>query len=378
MALNPSGPVNSISVRSDGNFLVGGIFTNIGGVACDSFALVTATTGLVDSNADLIFFCPPGENAGFGGIYFAHDSKVFCISGGDYYGYIVGGAFSTQDPQDGSVYSNIELTNGGNSYFSDASQSGYVNAIAVQADQKGLFSGSAFSMEDDYGTTRNHIARLDTSDYYGLIDSFNPNPNNDVYSLALQADGKFLAGGPFTSIGGQSRNLFARMGNDTAALRNIAATQTVLTWTLGGSSAQFERVTFESSTDEVNYALLGNGMQIGNAWTLGGLNLPTGQNIYVRARGYYSSGYGCGSQSITQSVLNAFLPPPPLLNIQRSENMNVVLSWGTNFTGFTLESNANFNPNGWGTVTPAPSVSGTNYVVTNAISGSTRFYRLSQ
>jgi len=129
----------------------------------------------------------------------------------------------------------------------------------------------------------------------------------------VQADGKILAGGFFTSIGGQPRNLFARLSNDTAALQNLAVMQSTITWTRGGSSPQFARVTFEYSTDNVNYTLLGNGTATGSNWTLTGLNLPTGQNIYIRARGYYrSSGYENGSESITESVRNAFIPPPPI------------------------------------------------------------------
>ena len=106
----------------------------------------------------------------------------------------------------------------------------------------------------------------------------------------MQADGKILAGGVFTSIGGQPRSHFARLSNDTAALQNLAVTQTTITWTRGGSSPQFTRVTFEYSTDNVNYTPLGNGTPAGSNWTLTGLNLPTGQNFYIRARGYYRSG----------------------------------------------------------------------------------------
>jgi hypothetical protein len=68
--------------------------------------------------------------------------------------------------------------------------------------------------------------------------------------------------------------------------------------------------------------------------------------------------------------------PPPLLSIQPIENTNVVLSWAASFTGFTLEASTNLASNVWSVVSPAPSVSGTNNVVTNAISGAARFYRL--
>ena len=63
------------------------------------------------------------------------------------------------------------------------------------------------------------------------------------------------------------------MTNDTAALQNLAVTQTTVTWTRGGSSPQFTRVTFEYSTDNVNYTPLGNGTAAGSSWTLTGLNL---------------------------------------------------------------------------------------------------------
>ena len=66
-------------------------------------------------------------------------------------------------------------------------------------------------------------------------------------------------------------------------------------------------------------------------WPLTGLNLPTGQNLCIRARGYYGSGFYNGSESIAESVRNAFLTPvvatPPPLNIRLSAKTNVVLSW---------------------------------------------------
>ena len=75
----------------------------------------------------------------------------------------------------------------------------------------------------------------------------------------------------------------------------------------------------------------------------------------------------------SEPVLVAARPP---LNIQRSANTNVVLSWATNFTGFTLESNTNLNTNVWSVVSPAPVVSGTNHVVTNSTVGAENYYRL--
>jgi uncharacterized delta-60 repeat protein len=47
--------------------------------------------------------------------------------------------------------------------------------------------------------------------------SFNPNANSEVWTTALQGDGKIIAGGKFTSIGGATRTGFARLNvNGTA------------------------------------------------------------------------------------------------------------------------------------------------------------------
>ncbi|MFN0279865.1 MAG: cohesin domain-containing protein [Pyrinomonadaceae bacterium] len=156
-----------------------------------------------------------------------------------------------------------------------------------------------------------------------------------------------MAGGPFAFIGGQTRNDFARLSNATAALQNLAVTQTAVTWTRGGSSPQFTRTTFESSTDNVNYTPLGNGTVTvtfdGSIWTLTGLNLTTGQNIYVRARGYYRSGYYNGSESITESVRNAFLIAGPTAT---------ATSTPTNTATATLTNTPTLTPTNTSTNTP--------------------------
>jgi len=48
------------------------------------------------------------------------------------------------------------------------------------------------------GTTRNHLARLNPN--CTLDSAFNPGANGPVTSLALQADGKILVGGSFTTL----------------------------------------------------------------------------------------------------------------------------------------------------------------------------------
>jgi hypothetical protein len=242
----------------------------------------------------------------------------------------------------------------------------------VQADGKIIAGGSFTNIG---GQPRNFLARIDP--ITGLVDSLNPS-SLPITSISLQSDGKFLIG-YFAVVPGTTFSGLVRANNDTPALQNLAVTQTAVTWTRGGSSPKLDRVTFEFSTNNANYTPLGNGTASGSNWTLTGLSLPTAQNIYIRARGFYRCGRYNGSESITESVRNAYLPPPsPLLNIQLIANTNVVLSWATNSTGFTLEATTNLTTIAWNVVTPAPAISGTNNVVTNTVSGSTRFYRLRQ
>src|ERR1019366_7254105 len=57
---------------------------------------------------------------------------------------------------------------------------------------------------------------------------------------------------------------------------------------------------------------------------------------------------------------------------------NVILTWPTNATGFTLQSTANLvSPAVWTTVVPGPVAVNGNNTVTNPISGTQQFYRLS-
>jgi hypothetical protein len=65
----------------------------------------------------------------------------------------------------------------------------------------------------------------------------------------------------------------------------------------------------------------------------------------------------------------------PQLNIERSA-ANVVLSWGTDFTGYALEANTNLNTNVWVAVSNTPAIVGTDNFVTNATSGAAKYYRL--
>jgi uncharacterized repeat protein (TIGR03803 family) len=107
------------------------------------------------------------------------------------------------------------------------------------------------------------------------------------------------------------------------------------------------------------------------AHPIGGLIL-SGNTLFGTAFGGYNSGNG--------TVFSLALPSPPQLAIIRSA-ANVILTWPTNAAGFTftLQSTTNLvSPAGWNTVAPVSAVVSGQNTVTNPITGTQEFYRLSQ
>jgi uncharacterized delta-60 repeat protein len=338
---NALNSVYAITVQPDGKILVGGNFTGIGGQTRYYIARLNAD-GTLDTSFN------PNPNGAVFAIAVQSDGKI-----------LTGGYFNGTNSIGGQTRNYIARLNidgtVDTSFNPNANNS--IKVIALQPDGKILAGGQFTSLSPNGGTavTRNHIARLNAD---GTLDtSFNPNADNVVYTIALQADGKILVGGEFTSIGGLysymarlnangtldpsfvpnanswvyaiaveadgkilvgqftafssvPRNRIARLTNNTAALQDLSVTQTSTTWTRSGASPELWRVTFEQSTDGVNYTFLGNAARVGTTsnFTLTGLSLPAGQNIYVRARGFYHGGIYNGSESVSESVRQVFLP----------------------------------------------------------------------
>ena len=221
--------VLSTAVQADGKILAGGFFNganSIGGQMRNYIGRLDAATGLADSwNAN--------ANSQVNSMAVQEDGKI-----------LVGGYFSGANSIGGQSRNRLarldSITGLADSFNPNANN--IVETIAVQADGK-ILAGGGFGLIG--GQTRDQIARLDGAT--GLADSFDLSPvDSTVFAIAVQADGKILVGGIFATIGGQSRRGFTRITNGTAALQNLAVTQTTITWTRGGSSPQFTRVTFES------------------------------------------------------------------------------------------------------------------------------------
>ena len=127
---------------------------------------------------------------------------------------LIGGDFTTLSPNGGAPVTRNHIArlnpDGTPDTGFDPNADNSVYAIALQADGKILVGGAFGNIG---GQTRNRIARLDAAT--GLVDSFDPNGNGFVDTIAIQADGKILVGGGLQNIGGQARNYIARLDPTT-------------------------------------------------------------------------------------------------------------------------------------------------------------------
>ena len=210
---NADGPVHAIAVQPDGKILAGGAFANIGGQMRSNIARLDAMLGMADG-------FKPNANGEVYAIAVQPDGQV--LAGGAFFGAnSIGG-------QTRNRIARLDAATGlADSFNPDANARVYT--IAVQADGK-ILAGGIFG--NIAGQVRRSMARLDPTT--GLADSFNPNALGFVFAIAVQGDGKVLAGGTFSganSIGGQSRNFIARLDAVTGAADSFDpnANQTVYT-----------------------------------------------------------------------------------------------------------------------------------------------------
>lgn len=295
---NANGVVQSIQVQADGQILIGGNFTSIGGQSRNRLARLDPNTGLADS-------FNPNANAPVACIMQQADGRI-----------LVGGSFSAIGGQARNNIARLNPKTGlADEFNPDANSS--VTSITMQSDGKVLVGGLFFMIG---GQPRFRLARLDGTT--GASDDFNFGLDDFAYSVASQSDGTIVLGGLFYS----DSSHVVRITNDTLPFIELDVTPTAVTQSRSGSVPQLSHVTFEQSTDNgATFTFLGTATpsfapfapnpktKASSAtieYTLTGLHLPLAQNILIRARGYHRTGLNNGSETIEDTVRNAFLLVP--------------------------------------------------------------------
>ena len=301
--------VYALAVQADGKVLVGGFFTTLGGGGTGTNT--RNRIGRLNPDGSLDTGFDPGANGTV--LTLAVQANDRILAGGSFTKFGGGGTGTATRVRI------VRLTPGGTvdpSFNPGAND--FVYTLAMQTDGKILVGGFFTGLGGGTGTTtRNRIGRVNQE---GTLDmTFNPGADSDVYALAMQGDGKILVGGAFDTLGDggmgtSGRNRIGRLTNTDAALQDLTVNSngTIIMWNRTGLSPEVGRVTFELSTDATNYTALANPSRFTGGWQLTGQSLPTHQNIFIRARGFYSTGAFNASASIVETVRNAFISPPPV------------------------------------------------------------------
>jgi hypothetical protein len=156
---------------------------------------------------------------------------------------IVGGEFDVEEGRGGPGIARLGLDGRLDDSFDPGTgtRGGTVFAAAIQADGRVLIGGSFSSID---GVARNNIARLGVD---GRIDAtFDPGGGTDapVGAIVLQPDGNAVIGGRFASVDGLLRPRVARVfGGQAAPALSIARSgaDVVVSWPATGSPVQLYR-----------------------------------------------------------------------------------------------------------------------------------------
>ncbi|MEZ4791149.1 MAG: T9SS type A sorting domain-containing protein [Flavobacteriales bacterium] len=192
-----NGTVFAMAVQADGRILIAGSFTSYNGFPRNRIVRLNA-----NGSIDLSFAPGSGANNTLLSVAVQPDDRI--LIGGDFTSYNGAGRNRIlRLNSDGTEDASFTIGSGA---------TGTVRSIVVQPDGAVLFGGS-FTFYN--GTSRNRIARLNSD---GSLDgSFNPGSgvnSFEVDRMVLQADGRVMVGGNFTTYNGTTRNRVARVNGD--------------------------------------------------------------------------------------------------------------------------------------------------------------------
>jgi uncharacterized delta-60 repeat protein len=182
---------------NDNKIYIGGTFDAYNGVNIKRIARLSQT-GALDAT-----FATAGTDGAVNAIALQPDLK--CVIGGDFFG--VG---NTSSRRLARINDNGSLDTAFTTALGTGADGG-VDALALQADGKILLGGR---FQNFNGTARNRVARVNAD---GSLDTtFNPGagPDQPVVSIQVQADGKSIVTGNFTTFNGVARGGIVRLNPD--------------------------------------------------------------------------------------------------------------------------------------------------------------------
>lgn len=274
----PNGDITAVALQTDGKILIGGQFNSYGGVPCGGIARLNQDGSLDTAFHSTRWGCVVGK------ITHLQDGKLL----------VAGCPDLVRLNNNGSDDNTFSF--GAGATFTDNPK---VRAVSVQPDGK-LLVGGSFHLTHAGGSCAG-LARLHAD---GSIDSsFTTNSgfNKRVVALALQPDGKVLAGGDFTSFDGIPRHCLARLyayepysnfcdGPQLAcpcANTGLAGSGCANSVTLGGAQL----------------AASGVASILNDSLVLTGTGMPNGLTIYLQGTSDSAIAFGDGIRCVGGEVL---------------------------------------------------------------------------
>ncbi|HVU22935.1 MAG TPA: putative Ig domain-containing protein [Opitutus sp.] len=191
----PDNTVYAITQQPDGKILIGGDFLTVRPDA-NTTAVSDVYLARLNSDGTLDTAFKPTPNSSVYSILVKSDGKI-----------VIGGLFSKLTPNGTSTSVDrtymAELNADGTVTSQDFAANGSIYTLVSQADGKYLAGGYFTSIES---TGRNSVARFNSDNT--LDAAFNPNPNGGVPAIAVLSDGKILIGGGFTALAPNGSNVY--------------------------------------------------------------------------------------------------------------------------------------------------------------------------
>jgi uncharacterized delta-60 repeat protein len=378
------GTIYAIAIQSDGKILVGGGFSTLNGERVSADLVRLNSDGEGDALTEFVHLYSPVQSLAVtsdGSILVGEENSVhkinadgtpdtsFNLNLGSGFTYVLAGTRNNRTPNAIVIQSDGKiLVGGGFNRFNEATRSclvrlnsdgtedtafytnlgsafsgtalspATVSAIAVQSDGKILAGGNFFEVN---GNGVDDLVRLNSN---GTLDTaFNTNlgagSSGSVLALAVQSDGKILVGGGFTQFNGNGVDDLVRLNSngtvDTAFTSNLGtgfngsidalAVQSDGKILAGGEFSTLNGVTVPSDLIRLNAD--------GTLDTAFNNNLGTGFNGSIEAIAVQSDGKILAAGSFT--TLNGVTVPADLVRLNSNGTLDTTFNnnLGTGFDG---------------------------------------------
>ena len=190
--------VKTVAFLADGRFITGGSWASFGYLArrtSDGLSDGWMNEGGANQTVFSVLVQPDGRTVAAGSFTAVSGASRNCLA---------------RFNDDGSLDPTFQISTGflGSPHLFSAP---FIEALARQPDGK-LLAGGSFTTYN--GTSRTNLARLNADGSLDPSFALGSGPDDEVYVLAVQADGRILAGGYFNNVDGMPHPHLARLNPD--------------------------------------------------------------------------------------------------------------------------------------------------------------------